>query len=95
MICSMSHTVIMHNFRFFFFKKPKHGTFFSAELNVTFIDIYCIRCVRHGTLYCTLYGMVLVLYMNTGGKITLLYAVLPEDEDGVDTGVAAFAILLL
>lgn len=51
--------------------------------------------MRHGTLYCTLYGMVLILYMNNGGKITLLYAVLPEDEDGVDTGVAAFAILLL
>lgn len=51
--------------------------------------------MRHGTLYCTLYGMVLILYMNTGGKITLSYAVLPEDEDGVYTGVTAITIILL
>lgn len=55
-----------------------------------------------GMIYCTLYDMVLyctlnrmVLYMYTGSNITLSYAVLPEDEVGVDTGIAAITIILM
>lgn len=42
-------------------------------------------------LYCTLNSVT--LYMYTGSKITDSYAVLPEDEDGVNTGVAAITII--
>lgn len=37
----------------------------------------------------------MVLYMYTASKIILSYAFLPEDEDGVDTDVAAITMILM
>lgn len=44
-------------------------------------------------LYCTLISVT--LYMYSSSEITHSYAFLPEDEDGVDTGVAAITTIFM
>lgn len=58
------------------------------------IEYYIVYCTLWYYMYiCTLYGMA--LYMYTDSKITHSNAILPEDVDGVDIGVAAITIILM